>query len=92
MAHLRLPRFALLVLVAAASVAGCPPDGTVGDYALCAGPGCVNASDCPALIPESGDACTFSGNCHYCLAGDTTAEGYTCDGAEFTAQGTFECE
>ncbi len=73
-----------------------PDDDASGDdddsVGLCSGPGCVNSDDCPAAEPADGDACGFSGNCHFCTGGaDDAARGYTCDGYSFAAAGTYDC-
>jgi len=79
-------------------IAGCPPvsddDDSAGsdDTELCGGPDCANSGDCPTVEPDPGDACDFTGNCHYCDVGSTTASGYTCDGTSFTFVNTFTCE
>ena len=79
-------------------VLACPPtnnddddDSGSEDSALCTGPGCQNAAECPAEEPTDGDACDFPGNCHYCEGESTAASGYTCDGTSFTYVDVFEC-
>ncbi|MEZ4321708.1 MAG: hypothetical protein R3F61_29810 [Myxococcota bacterium] len=67
--------------------------GPSTEYALCGDAAqCSQAAECPSSEPEGGDACTFTGNCHYCDGSNTTAaQGYTCDGSTFTYQGSFDC-
>ena len=83
-----------LGMLAGIALFGCGDDEGAGgsDYMLCSGSNCVNSADCPEDEPTDGDDCTFSGNCHYCPTGENMANGYTCDGSTFSAQGTFTCQ
>ena len=88
----------LLGLLLTFSLAGCPPvndddDSDSGEERVkCSGTYCTTEAQCPDAEPDAGDACDFTGNCHYCLPGSDEAEGYTCDGTSFTYQGSFDCE
>ena len=96
-----LSRLLMLLLVTLGfTLVGCPPTGDDDDDTAssdeagepCSGTGCVNNPYCPDEEPNAADACTFMGNCHYCTDTPGIANGYTCDGASFTSQGTFDCD
>ena len=94
----------LLVLSAPLIFVGCPDDdddsvgddddASGGEPALCdISPGCASdTTNCPSTAPDTGDECTFVGNCHYCNDENAIAEGYSCDGIQFSFQGTFTCD
>jgi hypothetical protein len=61
------------------------PDGI-----LCPALPCMSGTGCPAAMPALGSACTATGPCNYCYAGDLSRS-YDCKSGVWSDLGVSDC-